>query len=380
MSTDTTSMHPRSLLPARSSAGTGSEQGFVRGAKSHNGQNREFSMGKTNQIILLGLLSLILHACSITSYEVINKLNDIPQQKSNELCDVKFSISLTSSSIYFGKRGSRNVLADENTRLNLTNYYINATKEILGNNGCSATYVKNYEDADIQIEVARTINSGDTGLGLVIGLTFGLLPIIQTNEDQLTFNFYNAKTKKQYKYTVDGNFYFHLFLIPAYWIFERDEFRELKSYKESLTNFIHNCEGRCLPKILEEILPPPGKASLILMSPIPISGGGITVIVNVNDKPQPKILGKSYYVVYVDPGVVNISNIAIHSMFGIVNVYKSEIKFDIYEGNTLYFVIREPQYEQIKKGDLSYHWHRVSSGIAQNNMFRYKKIQNAIIP
>lgn len=192
-------------------------------------------------------VALLLQACAIPNYQVINKINDASVHKISEPCEIKFSISLVGVSFlrtnayggpYFGSR--------ENTAKKMStlkNQYIDATSEALRKKSCIATYVENEEQADIKVQVNRTINENyGNGVGLIGGLTLGLFPIWGTQHGQFTFTFDNTKANTTHSYVVDENFYIHLFFMPIFWAFELDE---IKPYTESLIDFVENCNAEC---------------------------------------------------------------------------------------------------------------------------------------
>ena len=185
-------------------------------------------------------ITFLLQACTIATYQVINKISYVSPQKVSEPCDIKYSLSFT----------FRHKWSDDNVDQDIKNKYIESTNESFGKKGCTATYVESEKDADIRVQVERGVDLGGRGDSLIVGLTLGLLPMWGTREGVFAFTFSNTKAKTAHSYIVDEKYYIHLFLLPVLWLnyFTENQF---KSYKESLINFIENCNAGC------DVPPPP---------------------------------------------------------------------------------------------------------------------------
>ena len=157
------------------------------------------------------IAALLLQACTVANYQVRNKVSNVSPHKLSDPCDIKYSISLSSSSHFrTNTQGVRHFAAEGNEERDFKNKYIEATKEALNKNGCSATYVENESNADIKVRVDRSVDLGDRGDALAGGLTFGLLPIFGTREGQFTYTFENTKSKTTHSYIVDENYYIRM--------------------------------------------------------------------------------------------------------------------------------------------------------------------------
>lgn len=278
------------------------------------------------------IATLLLQACTVAKYQVINKVSDAFPNKISEPCDIKYSLSLTSGSHFrTNTQGVRHYDADENVVRDLKSKYIEFTKKTLSSNGCTATYVENEEGEDIKVQVDRSVDSGDRVDALVSGLTLGLLPIWGTREGQFTFTFYNTKTKITHSYIVDEKYYIHLFFMPVFWAFTLDE---LKPYTESLIDFVENCNVECQPKKSYKIEPPLGKASLVLMRPMESLNALRDLSINVNELPAVELSTGNFTVVYVEPGKVVIENegsfISWAKTERIIEVSENEIVFAVW--------------------------------------------------
>lgn len=176
----------------------------------------------------------LLPSCTISRYEIRNKLSGHGPQAHGQPCDIKYSLLLASQS----RTPRHEVRESDEYELNeLRDKYTQWTNAVLRKKGCAAAYVEKEAEANFKVRVERWLNLDTLLQEHLTSVSLGVIPSWGTRPGQYVYVFEDMKAKARHTYIIDKKFYHHVIFFPVFWLqwLTLDEF---KIYEKVLGNFI----------------------------------------------------------------------------------------------------------------------------------------------
>ncbi len=184
--------------------------------------------------IIIFTMIVLFPSCTIATPQIRNILNSNTTHNHHELCDIRFSIFIKSNS----RTNTYGMKEDKQEWVQrLRDKYIKSTINIFKQEGCSAAYAENDEDANFIIRVERLQDLSALPQEYLTGLSFGLIPSWGTRPSQFVYSFEDTRSARKHKYVIDVRSYNHLVLFPFFWV-NFITATELGVYEKCITNFI----------------------------------------------------------------------------------------------------------------------------------------------
>ncbi len=192
---------------------------------------------KSVGVSLLVVSALTLQACSITYYQMRNRMPEIASSKRPIVCPAHYSLSVKR----YGVLITLEARETPDTAFQF-NKYIQAAKEVFIKKGCDPAYTENPDKADFRIQVVASPALDEIPRERLTLYSLGFIPSWGVQEKEFQYTFENVVTKKSLTYVIDRPVYNHIVFLPVFWL-SFVGLEETKPFKKALINFIDNSKA-----------------------------------------------------------------------------------------------------------------------------------------